>query len=228
MCRRVASLCHNGLMPLCTGQAVAEFAITVPEDAGIILCIRPASEGRRYIVTSSLIGWAHTQNDPWRCPSIWRCLAIDSRNTEYLIICVFFKDCLAIISYIFHWPDEWHLAHWGRVTHICVSKLTIIGSGNGLSPGIIWTIAGKLLIEPLGTNFSGILFEYQTFSYKKMHLKNVVWKMAAILSRPRCVKVFDEISRDLPVLGMSMSNNRIHIRKWDREKWSSLYVIDAA
>ena len=32
--------------------------------AGIILCMRPANERRRYIVTSSLIGWAHTQNDP--------------------------------------------------------------------------------------------------------------------------------------------------------------------
>ena len=44
------------------------------------------------------------------------------------------------------------LTHWGRVTHICVGKLTIIGSGNGLSPGrrqaIIWTNAGILLIEP--------------------------------------------------------------------------------
>ena len=29
-----------------------------------ILCMRPANEGRRYIVTSSLICWAHTQNDP--------------------------------------------------------------------------------------------------------------------------------------------------------------------
>ena len=26
------------------------------------------------------------------------------------------------------------LTHWGRVTHICISKLTIIGSDNGLSP----------------------------------------------------------------------------------------------
>ena len=26
------------------------------------------------------------------------------------------------------------LTHWGRVTHICVSKLIIIGSDNGLSP----------------------------------------------------------------------------------------------
>ena len=30
----------------------------------IILCMRPASERRCYIVTSSLIGWVHTQNDP--------------------------------------------------------------------------------------------------------------------------------------------------------------------
>ena len=46
------------------------------------------------------------------------------------------------------------VTHWSRVTHICVSNLTIIGSANGLSPGrrqsIIWTNAGILLIEPLG------------------------------------------------------------------------------
>ena len=61
------------------------------------------------------------------------------------------------------------------MTHICVSKLTIIGSDNGLSPGqrqtIIWTNAGILLIWPLGTNFSEILIEIQTFSLKKMRLK---------------------------------------------------------
>ena len=28
------------------------------------LCMRPANERRRYIVTSSLVGWAHTQTDP--------------------------------------------------------------------------------------------------------------------------------------------------------------------
>ena len=46
------------------------------------------------------------------------------------------------------------LTHWGRVTHICVGKLTIIGSDNGLSPcrrqAVIWTNAGILLIRPLG------------------------------------------------------------------------------
>ena len=65
--------------------------------------------------------------------------------------------------------------HWGRVTHICVSKLTIIGPDNGLSPdrrqAIIWTNAGILLIGPLGTNFSEISIEILTFSFKKMRLK---------------------------------------------------------
>ena len=61
------------------------------------------------------------------------------------------------------------------MTHICVSNLDIIGSGNGLSPGrrqaIIWTDVGILFIGPLGTNFSEILIEILTFSFKKMRLK---------------------------------------------------------
>ena len=79
-----------------------------------------------------------------------------------------------------------NLTHWNRVKHICVSKLTIICSDNGLSPGrrqaIIWTNAGILLIGPLGTNFSEILNEIQTFSLKKMHLK-----MSSGKWRPFCL-----------------------------------------
>ena len=61
------------------------------------------------------------------------------------------------------------------MTHICVSKLTIIPSDNGLSPGrhqaIIWTSAGILVAGPSGTNFSEMLIEIITFSFKKMRLK---------------------------------------------------------
>ena len=61
------------------------------------------------------------------------------------------------------------------MTYICVSKLTIIGSDNGLSPGrcqaIIWTNDGILLIGALGTNFSEIVIEIQTFSFWKNRLK---------------------------------------------------------
>ena len=69
----------------------------------------------------------------------------------------------------------WSLTHWGRVTHICVGKLTTIDSDNGLSPErrqpIIWTNAGMLLIGSLGTNFSEILIEIKISSFKKMRLK---------------------------------------------------------
>ena len=72
------------------------------------------------------------------------------------------------------------------MTHICISKLTIIGSDNSLSPGrrqtIIWTRAGRLLIGPLGTNFREMLIEIDTFSFNKMHLKMLFEKW-----RPFCL-----------------------------------------
>ena len=61
------------------------------------------------------------------------------------------------------------LTHWGRVTHICVSKLTIIGHNNGLSPGqhqvIIWTNYRIFLIGSMGTKFSEILIKIYIFSF---------------------------------------------------------------
>ena len=78
------------------------------------------------------------------------------------------------------------LTHWGRGTHKCVGKLSIIGSDNGLSPGrrqaIIWTNDGILLIGPLGTNFSEILIKIITFSFKKM-----CSKVSSGKRRPSCL-----------------------------------------
>ena len=71
--------------------------------------------------------------------------------------------------------------HWGRVMHICIGNLTIIGSDNGLAPtrrqATIWINAGIFLIGPLGKNSSGILIEILTFSFTKMCLKvsSVKW-----------------------------------------------------
>ena len=79
--------------------------------------------------------------------------------------------CAIQISYIIDVTGP-SLTHWGRVTHIHVSKLTIIGSDYGLSPGwsqaITWTNAGILLIQTLGTNFNEILNKIHTFSFTKM------------------------------------------------------------
>ena len=102
-------------------------------------------------------------------------------------------------------------SNWGRVTHICVSKLTIIGSDNGLSPdrrqAIIWTNAGILLIGPLGTNFSEILIEILTFSFTKMCLK-----VSSAKRRPFC-------------LGLNVLTTIKHNKAWSaciiRGKYSS-------
>ena len=87
-------------------------------------------------------------------------------HTKYIVYIAF--------CYVSHISDI-DLTHWGRVTHICVGNLNIIGPDNGLSPGrrqsIIWANARKLLIGPLGTKFSENLIEIHTFSFKKMRFK---------------------------------------------------------
>ena len=117
-----------------------------------------------------------------------------SISYSYTMICNWFSSC----CYMTHeWPGDCLkinneiLTHWGRVTHICVSKLTIIGLDNGLSSSqrqaIIWTNARILLIQTLGTDFSEISSEIHTFSFKKMYLKMLSAK-CEILSQPQCVK----------------------------------------
>ena len=67
-----------------------------------------------------------------------------------------------------------------------VAGWSIIGSDNGLAPdrhqAIIWTNAGILSSEPLGTNFSEILIKIHIFSFKKMHLQ-----MSSGKWRPFCL-----------------------------------------
>ena len=93
------------------------------------------------------------------------------------------------------------LTHWGRMTHICSSELTIIGSDNGLSPGrrqaIIWTNAGISLIGPLGTNFNENSIEIHTLSLKKIHLKCRLADGGHFVSAPKCQVVFMWYIHDL-------------------------------
>ena len=122
-------------------------------------------------------------------------LKFDIVRKHALLICQFVRMMSEVMEHLqvhYHENELTHcqvcfvLTHWGRVTHICVSKLAIIGSDNGLSPGrrqaIIWTNAGILLIRTLGTNFSEILSEIHIFSFKKIHLK-----MSSGKRRPFCL-----------------------------------------
>ena len=106
---------------------------------------------------------------------------------EYNLSCIFCPSHCHTISYVdCTIMALFCISHWGRVTHICISNLTIIGSDNGLSPGrrqaIIWTNAVILWIRPFGTNFSEILIEFLTFWFKKMHLN-----VSSAKWRPFCV-----------------------------------------
>ena len=73
---------------------------------------------------------------------------------------------------------------------ICINKLAIIVLDNGLSPGrcqaIIWTNAGIWLMQTLETNFSEILNEIHTFSFKKMRLKMSSAKWIVACLTPSC------------------------------------------
>ena len=131
------------------------------------------------------------------------------------LVCLFFWPQHP--EFNFFSPDEniaiqneycFRCAHWGRVTHICVSKLTVIGSDNGMSPdrrqAIIWTNAEILLIGPFGTKFnrnSNIFVQENAF-------ESVVCEMAAISSRPQCVKI-STISTT-PMVAQSAPHQWVH------------------
>ena len=53
---------------------------------GIILGIGSANEAQRYNVTSSLIGWAHTRNDP-------KSLPLNSQTTPHSPLYAMIKYC---------------------------------------------------------------------------------------------------------------------------------------
>ena len=143
----------------------------------------------------------------WLCQGSM-CCPVHSKNifTRLIAICEHLFSGLASRNYVYinkwlpkptlsHyetpvsvviWEVKPALTHWGRVTHICVSDVTSIGSDNGLSPGrrqaIIRTNAGILLIRPVGTNFSEFLVEILIFWFKKMRLK-----VSSAKRRPFCL-----------------------------------------
>ena len=93
---------------------------------------------------------------------------------------------ISFLKLLSHLSGANELTYWGRVMHIYITKLTIIGSNNGLLPGwhqaIIWTNAGILFIRNLGINFNVKLSEIHIFSFKKMLLK-----MLSMKRRPSCL-----------------------------------------
>ena len=115
------------------------------------------------------------------------------------------------------------LTHWGRMTHICVGKLTNIGLDNGLSPGrrqaIIWTNARILLIGPLGRNFSEFLIVNHTCSFNEMHLKMSSAKWRPFSLGLNMLSLFREDGLQIP---MPYSLSVLLNRNSDAELWCFL------
>ena len=96
---------------------------------------------------------------------------------------------------VHHYAYVQGLTQWGRVTHICVSNLTIIGLDNGLSSSwseaIIWINVGILFIGPLGTKLQWNFIQNPHFFIRENPFQNVIWEMSPILSQPQCVNPID-------------------------------------
>ena len=117
--------------------------------------------------------WTHTHTK-------MRSQLIRPAYWEHIFFIVFFLFSFVLFCFVVLSRTNWtQHTYINSATHLCVSKLTIIGSDNGLSPSrwqdIIQTSAGILLIGPLGTNFSEISIEIITFSFRKMRLKRRLW-----------------------------------------------------
>ena len=101
----------------------------------------------------------HFVDAPSQWEMTWQCHVASHWLSAYKKIISAWQQ----VPTIFCLPDLMllHLTNWGRVTHICASKVTIIVSDNGLSPGrhqaIIWTNAGILLIIGIDTNIEVIV-----------------------------------------------------------------------
>ena len=81
--------------------------------------------------------------------------------------------------------------HWGSMTHICVSKLTIIGLDNGLPPelrqAIILNQCGNIVNWTLRNKLQWNLKEDSYIFIQENAFESVVCEIVAILSRRQCV-----------------------------------------
>ena len=71
------------------------------------------------------------------------------------------------------------LTHWGRVAHICVSKLSLVQI---MACRMAAASDSLLSIGTSRINNREIVIEFQTFSFKKMHLKisSAKWRLSCL------------------------------------------------
>ena len=84
-------------------SVVGTLLINITRGSGMILCMGSVNERRRSIVTSSLIGWTHDQNDPWSLCNVakWWTIVTSGINRTNMCVCCriplcnLIKQCLS-------------------------------------------------------------------------------------------------------------------------------------
>ena len=92
---------------------------------GIILCMCPTNERWHYNVKSSLIGWAHTQNDPWKSHNHIDKIATTDTYThlwEWNFKCVFWvRSLIWFLTF-----GIFSIDYWYSLDHILIGLEYII------------------------------------------------------------------------------------------------------
>ena len=202
----VGTILADGPAPLCTKRS----ARMVMTKISCPTCVRPTHDEHSVKISfffSNITNWLELRPPTTVRESITNMwfTCCQGRNLSYSLI------------------QLSHLAHWGRVMHVCVSKIIIIGSDNSLLPvrcqAIIWTNAGILLIGPLGINFGEISVKINTFSFKKMHLKmSAEWRLFHIGLNELNIKC-----QQIHLLVLNFELSCLDVTKWLVLFWLSQY-----
>ena len=105
-------------------------------------------------------------------------------------------------------------------THYDVIVMSLWPSDSYLRQAIIWTNAGISLTKPLRINCSDLLIEIHIFSFNE----TIVCEMAAILSRPQCVKWISFKPRFYPIQAVKTNDLPLPLSFFMRY-WATLRVI---
>ena len=138
------------------------------------------------------------QNGCHFADDIFKCIFLNENYCILLLISLEFvhrgsTGNISVLILEIHWhiTSNKLLTHWDQVTHICVSKLTIIASDNGLSPGrrqaIIWKKCWNIVNSKLRNKIQWNLKQNSYIFIQENAFESVVCEKAAILSRPQCV-----------------------------------------
>ena len=106
-------------------KAITWTNVNLSSVSGIIFCMHTANERRRYIVTSFLIGWAHSQNDP--C-SMVQCHSSEGHFTSHISAINHIKSQNSLENYLTKMPLKSSRVRWNasthgqsRATYICIN-----------------------------------------------------------------------------------------------------------